>query len=124
MAGFKKEESAALASSIFGDTNINLTTEGHRYLGSVIGSSKFVDCFVEKKVSDWVDQIIKLNSIAQSQPHAAFSAFTHGLSSKWTYFLRAILNVKNYLHQPLEDTIRLTCTTLTGQCAFMMNSGL
>ena len=38
-----KDEPAALASSIFGGTDINLTTEGHRYLGSVIGSSKFVD---------------------------------------------------------------------------------
>ena len=58
-----KDESAALAPSIFGDTGINLTTEGHRYFGSVIGSSNFVACFVEKKVSDSVDQIIKLNSI-------------------------------------------------------------
>ena len=59
-----------------------------------------------------------MNSIAQSQPHAAFSAFTHGLSSKWTYFLRTIPNVKNYL-QPLEDTIRYQLLpTLTGQCAF------
>ena len=99
-----KDESAALDSSNFGDTDINLTTEGHRYLGSVIGSSNFVACFVEKKVSDWVDQIIKLKSIALSQPHAAFSAFTHGLSSKWTYFLRTVPNVKNYF-QPLEDTI-------------------
>ena len=30
-----KDESAGLASSIFGDTDINLITEGHRYLGRV-----------------------------------------------------------------------------------------
>ena len=113
-----KDESAALASSIFGDTDINLTTEGHIYLGSDIGSSNVFACFVEKKVSDWVDQIIKLNSIALSQPHAAFSAFTHGLSSKWTCFLRTVPNVENYL-QPLEDTIRCQLLpTLIGQCAF------
>ena len=40
------------------------------------------------------------------------------LSSKWTYFLRTIPNVKNYL-QPLEDTIWYQLLpTLTGQCAF------
>ena len=76
-----KNESAALASSIFGDTNINLTTEGHRYLGSVIGLSKFVDCFVEKKVLDWVDQIIKLNSIDYMLPfwHLHMGSLASGL---------------------------------------------
>ena len=30
----------------------------------------------------------KLSKFAQTQPHAAYAAFTHGLSSKWNYLLR------------------------------------
>ena len=43
--------------------------------------------------------------IAQSQPHAAYSAFTKGLASRWVYVSRTVPDIDTYL-QPLEDVIR------------------
>ena len=47
----------------------------------------------------------KLTSIALSQPHAAYAAFTHGFRSKWSYLCWTIPDVGRLL-QPLEDTLR------------------
>ena len=59
----------------------------------------------------------RLAEIADSQPHAAYGAITHGLSSKWSYLSRTTPNI-NHLLEPIEYSI---CTTLlpklTGQDA-------
>ena len=39
--------------------------------------------------------------------HAAYSALTHGLSSRWRYVFRTVPNI-SVLLQPLEDVIRCT----------------
>ena len=60
----------------------------------------------------------RLSSIAHTQPHAAYAAFTHGLMSKWTYLTRAIPNIGDLL-SPLEDIIgQKFLTSLTGLNAF------
>jgi len=38
------------------------------------------------------------------QPHVAYCAFTHGLVGRWTYFLRTLPNISDFLW-PLESTI-------------------
>ena len=35
-----------------------------------------------------MNEVEKLSEITKTQPHAAYAAFTHGLSSKWNYLLR------------------------------------
>ena len=35
-----------------------------------------------------MNEVEKLSKIAETQPHAAYAAFTHGLSSKWSYHSR------------------------------------
>ena len=47
---------------------------------------------------------MKLSKFAATQPHAAFAAFNHGLSSKWKYFLRVTKWEENRLNilEPLE----------------------
>ena len=110
-----------LASSTFAVTDVNITTEGHRYLGSAIGSPAFVSNFIFEKVSEWVSQLDLLTSIAQSHPHAAYSAFVRGLFSKWTYFLRTTPNMEDYL-APLESCLcHQFLPNLTGQSAFNGN---
>ena len=42
---------------------------------------------------------------AQTQPHAVHSAFTHGLTSEWSYLGRTTPDIGSLL-QPLEDIIR------------------
>ena len=46
-----------------------------------------------------------LAEFADSQPHASYSALTHGLSSKWNYLSRTTPNIQSSL-QPLEDSIK------------------
>jgi len=45
-----------------------------------------------------------LVSFAQTQPHASYSAFTHGFSSKWTFFLRITPGIAEFF-LPLEQVI-------------------
>ena len=45
-----------------------------------------------------------LAAVASSQPHAAYAAFTHGLSSRWNYLSRTIPDIEDLL-LPLEKAI-------------------
>ena len=68
-----------------------------------------------KLKSGWISCIQYLTTIAKSQPHAAFSAFTHRLSSKWTYIRRTTHNISDLLLS-LDNAIRsLLLPELTGQ---------
>ena len=67
-------------------------------LGAAVGSAEYVENYVESKVSSWLSSMCNLTTIAKTQPHAAYSALTQGLSSKWT------LNIRNLL-KPLDDTL-------------------
>lgn len=113
-----KETHLPLARSIFGDTGIQLTTEGRRYLGAALGSSDFVRSYVNDKVKEWSDELLKLSEIGLTQPHAAFSALTHGLLGRWTFLSRTMPDIDELL-SPLEQAIRLhLLPALTGKCAF------
>jgi hypothetical protein len=91
------------AKEIFKGTGIVISTEGERYLGGAVGSSSFVRQYVERKVECWVNEVEKLSKIAETQPHAAYSAFTHGLSSKWNYLLRVTDWEENQLNDVLDS---------------------
>ena len=84
---------------------MNVTAEGKRHLGAAVGTRSFVESYVSKKVEKWKNKIEKLSEIAKSQPHAAYTALTKGLCSRWNFLLRAVPNTADRL-QPLEDAIR------------------
>ena len=100
-----KDDHLPRATELFADTGVNITTEGKRHLGAALGPRPFVRRYVEAKVNKRVASIHSLSDIARTQPHAAYAAFTHGLSSKWTYLLRTVPDIADLL-QPLEDAIR------------------
>ena len=75
--------------------------------GAAIGSTNYITQYVSCKISTWVHDLQLLSSFAVTQPHAAYSAFTHGLISKWLFIARTIPNVDD-LFQPLEECIRHT----------------
>ena len=85
-----------------------LPEKGRDILGAALGSRTFVETYVTGKVQEWVREVEQLAAIARSQPHAAYAAMTHGLSSKWTYLSRTIPNISD-LFQPLENVIRYKC---------------
>ena len=82
----------------FQNTRINVTTEGRCHLGAPLGSR---DC-VNDKVEQWVEEVIKISELANSQPQACFAPYTFGLKHHRTYFMRTLPDIQELL-RPLED---------------------
>ena len=96
---------------------ICITKEGKPPLGAALGTSSYITEFVKAKVKNWSLELEQLASIANTQPHATFSALTHGLASRWVYVARTIPNI-GHLLQPLEELLRTKCIpSLTGHAA-------
>ena len=79
---YVKASYAEQAKHLFGNTGIQITTIGTRHLGSALGSDDFVRDFVGRKVAKWTSALERLTQIAHSEPHAAFSAYTHGFAAQ------------------------------------------
>ena len=92
------------ALAFFSSTSINVTSHGHSYLGSPLGSPAFIDEFVSEKIAQWSTELHLLSAIAQAQPHAAFAALTHGLLSKWSYLSCTTAGISPHF-QKLEDIL-------------------
>ena len=79
----------------------------------------FLTGYFKQKVEEWTEEVKTLSEYAKTQPHAAYAAFTHGLSSKWNYLLRVLdidaLSASDLL-QSLESAIcSQLIPALTGQ---------
>ena len=98
-----KESYLSTAKQVFQDTGVNVTTEGRPYLGAPLGTEEFTTKYVSEKVGQWCAEVDKLEVIAVTQPHAAYAAMTHRLTSK--YMSRTVSNIGPLLH-PLEERIR------------------
>ena len=93
-----------------------ITPEGKKHLGAATGTHSFVECYIKQKVSGWVKEVERLSAIANTQPHAAYAAFTHGLTR--TYLARTTQDIEHLL-KPLECVIRQQfLPAITGQNAF------
>ena len=84
------------------DSGVEIISNGTRHLGAAVGTEDFKHSYVKKKVDAWIQCVKTLSTIAASEPHAAFAAYTHCLQSQWTFLCRST----PALFQPLEDTIR------------------
>ena len=100
-----KEEHYDEALQAFQDMKIQISTAGRKYLGSAIGTKRFKEAFVTKKVEEWTSELRKLSTIAQSQPHSAYCSLMQSMKSKWTYILRTMSGIEDLL-QPVEEVIR------------------
>ena len=102
------------AKRVFGD-EVNVTTEGQRHLGAVIGSQEFKDQYCREKILRWKGELKALSEIARSQPHAAYTVFSNGYKSKFTYFMSTIESFEDYV-DPIQEAIDdLLLPTLFGQ---------
>ena len=99
-----KPEKEEIIREIFKETEINITTEGKRHLGAVVGSRSYLNEYVNEKVEEWVKEIINLADCATTQPQASYAVYTFGLNHRWTYFLRTLPDIQDLL-QPLEEAI-------------------
>ena len=76
-----------------------------RLLGSPIGSESFVDGYIKDTIDTWLHDLDVLCTFAESQPQAAYAAFTHGLFSRWAYFFRSCSVPSEHL-SALDEMIR------------------
>ena len=110
-----KEDCLLCAAAAFADTDVKVTSEGRPYLGAALGTEEYIQAFVTDKVQQWAGKLEQLATIARTQPHAAHAAFTHGMTSKWTYLTRTMPGTGPNL-LPLEVIIRTKLTpALTGR---------
>ena len=94
-----KTEYLEAAKETFKGTGINITEEGRKHLGAVIGSEEYKEQYVREKVDEWVACIQKLSNIARTQPHASYICYVKGFSHKYTYFMRTIPRISALLHR-------------------------
>eukprot|EP00116_Pleurobrachia_bachei_P005595 sb/3465857/ len=96
-------------------TDVNITTDGQRYLGSYIGTEEsqreFVEEFVQNEVAKWNEEINQLCEIAVNEPQLAYSAYTIGISKRWSYLMRTTPGISDQLASlsPLCVTIVAVC---------------
>ena len=111
-----KQEKLDDAVQVFGDTQVQITTVGRRYLGGCIGTKEYSNEVFNMLVQGWTTEVKNLTRIAQSQPHASYAAFTHGLIGRWVYHMRVMRAGGSDCLQGLEDAIsHLLLPAFTGQ---------
>ena len=109
-----KPEHAEKAKQLFAGTSVSICA-GKRCLGAAIGSKSFTEEYVRNKVCTWVEDVKCLAFIAVAHPHSAYSAFTHGLSSQWTFLSTTMSDIQHLL-VPLEHAIHeFLIPALTGR---------
>ena len=86
------------------DMDVYVTANGKHHLEAAIGLTSFTEEYIKRKVELWVKKIIQLSDIAKSQPHTAYSAYIHGLSSQWSYISQTIPDIQDLLC-PIEDAV-------------------
>ena len=79
-------EAKSSTKDMFEGTGMVISTEGEQYLGGAVSTSLFIRLYVKRKVKCWMSELEKLSTIAETQPHAAYAAYTHGLSSNGITF--------------------------------------
>ena len=78
--------------------------EGRPHLGAPLGTSAYRNKFLSSKVIEWCAEIEALAGVANTEPHAAYAACTHGMFSKWSFLSRVVPDIGPLL-QPLEDSV-------------------
>ena len=71
-------------------------------LGGAIGRDDFLRTILQYKVDEWKEELETLVNIAQSQPQAAYAAYTHGVMSKWNYIFR----IMDFQEPPTADILQ------------------
>ena len=88
-----KLEYRELAENTFARTGLQITTDGQRHLGAVVGSADFKEEYVRKKVDGWIEELKMLRKVAMIEPHVAYCAYVFGLQHRYTYLMRTIPNI-------------------------------
>ena len=118
-----KQEHLSKAEKLFADLGVQITSAGRPYLGGAIGCPDFVRGYLDGLVEEWIEHLERLTTFAVSQPHAAYAAFVHGFSAKWSYFQRVIPAEQSAFAPLPEQALRNKfLPALTGQSAISLDT--
>ena len=73
-----------------GNTAKNISPQGQKHSGPVLGSRTHFEEYVNEKVEKWVEQVVRLAVLASSNSQASYAAFTIGPKHRWTCYLRTL----------------------------------
>ena len=59
-----KEDYLEEAKAKFNGSGVSITAEGKRHLGAAVGTPHFISGYVQRKVTEWVNEVDRLSSIA------------------------------------------------------------
>ena len=82
---------------IFPGTKIQMTSEGHKYLGGTVGTEESKDPYMDEKVMEWINQLEVLGKIASAEPQAVYCAFVGGFKDKVTYTIGTVPDICKHL---------------------------
>ena len=94
-----KEHQEYQAKATFINTKINITKDGKRHLGAIIGSESFRKEYLSSKITDWTEGIKLLRKIVRIDPQSAYACFISGFKHKLNYIMRTVPNTAAYLQQ-------------------------
>ena len=94
----KNEDTQLEAHEIFSEYGIEITTEGKRHLGAVIGTKKFKNEYMHDLVNNWVDDVKLLAEIAWSEPQSAYAAMAFAVQHRWKFAQRTISKIAEHLN--------------------------
>ena len=93
----KIKETELEAQKLFSEYGIEITTEGKRHLGAVIGTKEFKNEYKHDLVNNWVDDVKLLAEIVRSEPQSAYAAMVFAVQHRWKFALRTIPEIAEYL---------------------------
>ena len=100
-----KPDQCENAVATFNGTKVQISIEGSKHLGAVIGSDAFKQRYLDEKVETWIREINLLSDIVVTEPQTAYSCFTAGYQHKLTFFLRTIVGCEEQFLR-VEESIR------------------
>jgi len=99
-----KPQHEAEARLAFADTDVAIRTDGVRYLGGCIGTEEFATRYIAERIQEWTQLVLRLASVAATQPHAAYTVMVQAVQSRWLY-LQRVWPMSGSVFQELDKAI-------------------
>ena len=93
-----KPEFVQKANKVFSGLDVDVI-EGHRVLGSVIGSNENCIDFLKEKSVNYSNTLERLAKHSRVSPHNVYKSFTNGLQKKLTFIDRTTPNADSLLNE-------------------------
>ena len=109
-----KPQYVVKARKIFENTGVQITIEGKKHLGAVIGSAEYREEFVNEKITTWIDELTILSQIALIAPQEAYTCFTAGYKHKFNFCMRTIPGISQEFKKIDELIMTRLIPAITG----------